>query len=407
MRSPTMPRHARPDRPVAALAVGGAAACSTKTAKGGGWRRQQGQGGLPDARRGLHPLRAARPTRASRTKIKELCRDCKPLYNNADGERRQAAAAVQLGARPGRQGDRHRSGRLHGRRIARQQAQAQGVKVIAYDRPIPTAKADFYVSFDNEAIGKSIASRSSTSSRRRTSRRRLGRPARGQRLADRRRRRPDQEGHPRGARRQWLPDARRVRHARLGAGEGPAVGRRPDLPLRQARSSASSLPTTAPAAARSRRSRPPASTRSRPSRGNDATIAGLQLIIAGDQYNTISKPSEIVAGGGRRGRRSSSAREARRRRPTPTLFGTPDQAVHPDARHRGEPQGRDHRQERSSHRRRAVHGRLRGRLPEARHLLSRIGRSLPHDRSEDPALHRRRWRGNRPRGTAGALACAA
>jgi len=29
--------------------------------------------------------------------------------------------------------------------------------------------------------------------------------------------------------------------------------------------------------------------------GNDATIAGLQLIIAGDQYNTISKPSEIVA----------------------------------------------------------------------------------------------------------------
>lgn len=30
--------------------------------------------------------------------------------------------------------------------------------------------------------------------------------------------------------------------------------------------------------------------------GNDATIAALQLIIAGDQYNTISKPSEIVAG---------------------------------------------------------------------------------------------------------------
>ena len=28
--------------------------------------------------------------------------------------------------------------------------------------------------------------------------------------------------------------------------------------------------------------------------GNDATIAALQLIIAGDQYNTISKPSEIV-----------------------------------------------------------------------------------------------------------------
>src|SRR5205823_13342061 len=33
-----------------------------------------------------------------------------------------------------------------------------------------------------------------------------------------------------------------------------------------------------------------------PVTGNDATIAALQLIIAGDQYNTISKPSEIVAG---------------------------------------------------------------------------------------------------------------
>ena len=32
-----------------------------------------------------------------------------------------------------------------------------------------------------------------------------------------------------------------------------------------------------------------------PVTGNDATIAGLQLIIAGDQYNTISKPSEVVA----------------------------------------------------------------------------------------------------------------
>ena len=32
-----------------------------------------------------------------------------------------------------------------------------------------------------------------------------------------------------------------------------------------------------------------------PVTGNDATTAGLQLIISGDQYNTISKPSEIVA----------------------------------------------------------------------------------------------------------------
>ena len=32
-----------------------------------------------------------------------------------------------------------------------------------------------------------------------------------------------------------------------------------------------------------------------PVTGNDAVDAALQLIISGDQYNTISKPSEIVA----------------------------------------------------------------------------------------------------------------
>ncbi|CAA9317628.1 MAG: Various polyols ABC transporter, substrate-binding protein [uncultured Nocardioidaceae bacterium] len=38
-----------------------------------------------------------------------------------------------------------------------QAAQAQDVAVIAYDRPIPALPADYYVSFDNEAIGASIA----------------------------------------------------------------------------------------------------------------------------------------------------------------------------------------------------------------------------------------------------------
>ena len=38
-------------------------------------------------------------------------------------------------------------------------AQSQGVKVIAYDRPIPDKPADYYVSFDNKGIGKAIALR--------------------------------------------------------------------------------------------------------------------------------------------------------------------------------------------------------------------------------------------------------
>ena len=58
-----------------------------------------------------------------------------------------------------------------------------------------------------------------------------------------------------------------------------------------------------------------------PVSGNDATIAGLQLIIAGDQYNTISKPSEIVASAAAdiaAGLLSGDAPKA-----DETLFGTP------------------------------------------------------------------------------------
>lgn len=36
-------------------------------------------------------------------------------------------------------------------------AQAAGISVITYDRPITTTPADFYISFDNEGIGKAIA----------------------------------------------------------------------------------------------------------------------------------------------------------------------------------------------------------------------------------------------------------
>src|SRR4028119_113527 len=38
-----------------------------------------------------------------------------------------------------------------------QMAHDQGIKVIAYDRPIPDTPADYYVSFDNQGIGAAIA----------------------------------------------------------------------------------------------------------------------------------------------------------------------------------------------------------------------------------------------------------
>ena len=64
-----------------------------------------------------------------------------------------------------------------------------------------------------------------------------------------------------------------------------------------------------------------------PVTGNDATVAGLQLIIAGDQYNTIVKPSEIVAAAA-----ANVAIDLLRGQPPKaqtTLFGTPTQLFVP------------------------------------------------------------------------------
>ena len=55
--------------------------------------------------------------------------------------------------------------------------------------------------------------------------------------------------------------------------------------------------------------------------GNDATIAGLQLIIAGDQYNTISKPSETVAAAA--ARTAVSLLKGEKPQTSTTLFQTP------------------------------------------------------------------------------------
>ena len=101
-----------------------------------------------------------------------------------------------------------------------------------------------------------------------------------------------------------------------------------------------------------------------PVTGNDATIAALQLIIAGDQYNTISKPSEIVA--------AAAANVAVKLLTGETPKAEDDAlqhalaAVRAGGGHAGEPQGRDHRQE-DQHGRPTLHRPLCRRLQEARH----------------------------------------
>jgi len=64
-----------------------------------------------------------------------------------------------------------------------------------------------------------------------------------------------------------------------------------------------------------------------PVTGNDATLAGLQLIIAGDQYNTISKPSEIV--GGAAAKVAVDFLNGDKPKAETTLFDTPSQLFVP------------------------------------------------------------------------------
>jgi D-xylose transport system substrate-binding protein len=173
------------------------------------------------------------------------------------------------------------------------QAQSKGIKVIAYDRPIPQAKVDFYVSFDNEAIGKAIAQslvEHLKSTKVDTSKGLL-----------------EVNGSPTDAAAGLI---KKGIHAGLDAGGFKTLAEY-DTPEWE--------PTKAQAWVAGQISRFPGQiggvvaandgtaggtiaalkaanvTPIPPVTGNDATIAGLQLIISGDQYNTISKPSEIVA----------------------------------------------------------------------------------------------------------------
>ncbi|MGW6454790.1 substrate-binding domain-containing protein [Streptomyces sp. NPDC055078] len=91
-----------------------------------------------------------------KARMKELCDGCTVLYQNAGGDaakqQQQANSALAQGAKaividPVDSAAAATTVRT---------AQGRGVPVIAYDRPIPAAKADYYVSFDNEKIGSMI-----------------------------------------------------------------------------------------------------------------------------------------------------------------------------------------------------------------------------------------------------------
>jgi D-xylose transport system substrate-binding protein len=226
--------------------------------------------------------------------MKKLCEACKVIYQNADADisrqQQQFNSVISQGAKvivldPV---DSTAAASLV------KQAQAQGVKVIAYDRPIPSVPADFYVSFNNEGIGQAIAESlvahlkankveagdggvlqingSPTDAA-------AGLIKKGIHTG------LDNSGYPILAEYdtpEWAPP----KAQQWASGQITRFGKK-ILGVVAANDGTGGGAIAAFKAA-GVDPVPPVT-------GNDATIAALQLIISGDQYNTISKPSEIVA----------------------------------------------------------------------------------------------------------------
>jgi D-xylose transport system substrate-binding protein len=258
--------------------------------------------------------------------MKKQCPSCTVLYQNADADaskqQQQFNSVISQGAKvivmdPV---DSTAAASLV------KQAQSQGVKVISYDRPIPSTKVDYYVSFNNEEIGKSIAQSLVQDLKRKGIS-----PSAGGLL--------EVNGSPTDAAAGLI---KKGVHEGL-AGSGFTTLAEYDTPNwdpskaqqwvsgqisrfgKKIVGTVAANDGTGGAAIAAFKAAgvdpvPPVT-------GNDATIAGLQLIIAGDQYNTISKPSEIVAAAA--ADVAVSLLKGKTPKADTTLFGTPTQLFTP------------------------------------------------------------------------------
>jgi D-xylose transport system substrate-binding protein len=262
---------------------------------------------------------------AFRQEMAKLCPDCNVVYQNAnadaDLQQRQFNSVLVQGAKVVVLDPVDSSSAA----ALVTYAQSQGVKVIAYDRPIPDAPADYYVSFDNEGLGYAL-SRSLVDHLEAS-----GVPegagvlqingsptdAAARLIGDGIRRALRESGYATLAEYD-TPDWKPSEAQKWTAGQITRFGA-------EIRGVAAANDGTAGGAIAALKAAgidplPPVS-------GNDAVIAALQRIIAGDQYNTISKPSEIVAAA------AAAAAVKLLRGETPeskvTLFDTPSELFEP------------------------------------------------------------------------------
>jgi len=228
-----------------------------------------------------------------KAEMEKLCPDCTLIYQNATADaslqQQQFNSVLTQGAKVVVLDPVDSKAAASMVRLA----QSQGVKVIAYDRPIPDLPADFYVSFDNKAIGKAISDS-------------LVQHLEATGVAKDKGGILQINGSPTDAAAGLIRDGV---HESLAASGYKTLAEfdTPDWqpPKAQEWTSgqvqrfgdqivgivAANDGTAGGAIAALKAA---GVTPQPPVTGNDATVAALQLIIAGDQYNTISKPSEIV-----------------------------------------------------------------------------------------------------------------
>ncbi len=275
------------------LLMAGVAGCGGEEESGGGGGGGGGAGAkiaflMPDTASTRYEL-ADRPLFEKR--LKELCADCTVLYQNADSDaakqQQQADSALAQGVKAIVLDPVDSAAAA----TTVQKAKSQNVPIIAYDRPIPKAPADYYVSFDNEKLGQMFA----------------------QSLVDK-----VKKDNPNGGLLQVNGSPTDAAAGLIKKGMHKAVDPSglkllaeydtPDWAPAKAQDWVSGQVTRfkgqidgvvaandgtaggSIAAFKAAGEEPP------PVSGNDAELAAAQRIVNGDQYNTISKPIKIVAG---------------------------------------------------------------------------------------------------------------
>lgn len=313
-------------RTAAALAVGVLilAGCSSGGSGGTGAKAKGGLSGkvaflMPD---NASPRYQKYDAPLFKAKMKQLCPKCEVLYQNADSDaakqQQQANSVLTQGAKVIVIDAVDSSAAA----TIVQTAHSQGAKVISYDRPIPKLPTDFYISFDNVKIGELIT-QSLVDHLKKTG-------AKGGVL--------EVNGSPTDAAAGLI---KKGVHNVLDANDYKILSEydTPDWEPSKAQSWVSGQVSRfssqiagvvaandgtgggAVAAFKAAGVTPP------PITGNDATIQGVQYVLAGLEYNTIEKPYKTVADA------SAEAAVALLKGTTPektdTLFNTPSHLFTP------------------------------------------------------------------------------